>query len=324
MAGMGTRLRPLTLTVPKPLLKLAGKSILNHLIDNISSVTTEKITDIGFVIGNFPFDVSDELKSLANSIGANCHIFVQSEPLGTAHAVYQAKSLLSGKVIVAFADTIFTTSSSINSENEAVIFTKNVDNPQAYGVVKKDQAGYITDFVEKPQQFVSNEAIIGIYYFKQAEKLSSVLEHIIENNMLDSGEYQLTRALRMLLVNTKFVSFSIENWLDTGNFNVLLSTHNFILDNFELAENVVIENNSNIIQPCYIGKNVTLKNSVVGPYVSIEDNTIIENSVVSNSIIYSNAHIANSILSNSVVGSFSKINNVSKKLYVADYTNINF
>ena len=142
--------------------------------------------------------------------------------------------------------------------------------------------------------------------------------------MLDSGEYQLTRALRMLLENTKFVSFSIENWLDTGNFNVLLSTHNFILDNFELAENVVIENNSNIIQPVFIGKNVTIKNSVVGPYVSVEDNSVIENSIISNSIIYSDVQLKNSILSHSVVGSHSKLNNVTEKIYVSDYTNINF
>ena len=324
MAGMGTRLRPLTLTVPKPLLKLAGKSIVNHLIDNISKVTDEEITDIGFVIGNFPFTVDDTLKELASLIGAKCHIFVQSQPLGTAHAVYQAKKLLDGKVIVAFADTIFTTNEKFNLNNDAVIFTKKVDNPYAYGVVKKNNEGFIDDFVEKPKTFVSDEAIIGIYYFKNAEFLASVIDKMISENMLDSGEYQLTRALKMMLDNNvKFRSYQIDKWLDTGRFDVLLSTHKELLKNFEQCHKKYILSNTHIVHPVSIGRNVEIQNSVIGPYVSIEDNTTIIDCEIENSIIYSNSTIKNCSLKDSVIGSNSKINKVSHKIYVSDFTNIN-
>lgn len=322
MAGMGTRLRPLTLTTPKPLLNLAGKTIVERLVENIKSLVSEHITDIGFIIGNFPINYNDLLHSIANKLNAKAHIFVQRVPQGTAHAIYQAKSLLSDNVVIAYADTIFYSHSKLDVSSDSIIFTKIVDNPSQYGVVKKTN-DIITDFVEKPKEFVSNEAIIGIYYFRQAQKLLNQIEYLINNNLRDAGEFQLTRALIGLIESgLVFKSHIIDVWLDTGNPKILLETHKYLLDksNFSIAEQKII--NSKIIQPVYLGRNVSIKNSTIGPYVSVEDNAQINNSKITNTIIYSNTQIKNSNLHNSLIGANASINNVTNKLYAADYTYI--
>lgn len=322
MAGMGSRLRPLTLTTPKPLLNIAGKTIVERLVENINSLTSEKITDIGFIIGNFPLNFDSLLSNIAYKLNAKPHIFIQKEPLGTAHAIYQAKSLLSSKVIIAYADTIFYSSKKLDENSESVILTKIVDNPSQYGVIKKSN-DIITSFVEKPKTFVSNEAIIGIYYFKQAEKLLEQIEFIINHNLKDNNEFQLTRVLTNLIEN-KFIfkSYIIDTWLDTGNPQILLETHKHILNQSKSTELNASVHNSIINEPVYIGNNVKISDSIIGPYVSIGDNSVIRDSRINNSIVFNNTKITNSNLKNSLVGFSSVINNITNKLYAADYTYI--
>ncbi|MEE1112411.1 MAG: nucleotidyltransferase family protein, partial [Bacteroidales bacterium] len=199
MAGMGKRLRPHTLVTPKPLIELAGKPIVQHLCEDIREVVGEEIEEIGFIIGDFGKEVENNLLNIAKQLGTTGKIYYQKEPLGTAHAILCAKESLSGKVTVAFADTLFDAGFTLETKEDGIIWTHKVEDPSAFGVVKKNADQTICGFVEKPKEFVSNEAIIGIYYFKDGENLRNELQYLIDNNITKSGEYQLTDALQNML-----------------------------------------------------------------------------------------------------------------------------
>ena len=326
MAGMGKRMRPHTLTTPKPLIKIAGKSIVQRLIEEINTVLSQKITEISFVIGDFSDEVIENLKNIAKELNAIPKIYYQEEPLGTAHAVYCAKDSLNDEVIVAFADTLFKVNFELDRTADGVIWTKNVDDPSQYGVVKCDENSIISDFIEKPQEFVSNKAIIGIYYFKSADKLRNELKYLIDNKKLVNNEYQLTDALENLNVNNfKFKAQNVTEWLDCGNKDITIKTTERILyhlNKSELIDKTAKINNSLIIEPCFISKNVKINNSVIGPFVTVEENTEIFNSIISSSIIQSNTIISNTSLNNSMIGSFAEIKSSQKDLNLSDYSKI--
>ena len=183
MAGIGSRLRPHTLTVPKPLTLIAGKPIVQRLVEDIVKVVDQKVEEISFIIGpSFPKDTEEKLMAIAKGLGANGKVSVQEEALGTAHAIQCAKESLEGPCVVAFADTLFKADFSLDGETDGAIWVKQVDEPSAYGVVKL-QDGIITDFVEKPDEFISDLAIIGIYYFKSGEILREEIQYLLDNNI---------------------------------------------------------------------------------------------------------------------------------------------
>ncbi len=325
MAGMGTRLRPVTLTTPKPLVKIAGKPIVKRLLEDLSKVLPEKITDIGFVIGNFSDEVRQNLHQIAASLGAKSHIFIQNQPLGTAHAVYMAKDLLDENVIIAFADTLFITDKTLQLNSDAVIFTKQVEDPSHYGVVVTNSQGFITKFIEKPKQPVSNRAIIGIYYFSNAKRLRAEIEYLLDNKIMVKGEYQLTDALeRMLQKGTAFTTFDIDQWLDCGNKDFLLNTNAKILDHISKRENLINSQTKNtiIIPPVYIGKNVNINNSIIGPYVSVEDYATVEHSIISNSIIFNTAKVKSVNLKGSLIGQKASVCGKEAELSISDFTQV--
>ena len=326
MAGMGKRMRPHTLTTPKPLIPIAGKSIVQRLIEEINTVLNQKITEISFVIGDFPEEVVDKLKNISKELNAIPKIYYQDDPLGTAHAVYCAKPSLNGEVIVAFADTLFKTDFQLDEKADGIIWTKEVPNPNQYGVIKLDKDNYISDFIEKPKEFVSNKAIIGIYYFRNAEKLNDEIKYLIDNKVLVNNEYQLTDALENLKnKDFKFRTQTVTEWLDCGSKNITLKTTQRVL--FHLPEKELIDSTADISgsivkKPCFIGKNVKITNSIIGPYVSIEQNTEINNSIISNSLIQSNTIISNKLLTNSMLGNYVKISGNIDDLNIGDYTEI--
>ncbi len=310
MAGMGKRMRPHTLTIPKPLINIAGKPIVQRLAEGIVKVAGEKVDEIAFIIGDFGVETENKLLSIAENLGAKGSIYYQREALGTAHAIYCAADSLEGNVIVAFADTLFDADFSLDASKDGIIWTHRVDDPSAFGVVKKNSEGIITDFVEKPKEFVSDEAIIGIYYFRDGDNLKAELKYLMDNNIVKGGEYQLTDALEnMKQKGLKFYSGQVKEWLDCGNKDATVYTNQRILELVEGEEMIhpsLKKENSLIIEPCYIGENVVIENSVIGPHVSISAGTEIKNSVISNSIIGSSAsidglHFTNSMLGNSVV-----------------------
>lgn len=318
MAGIGKRMRPHTLTVPKPLLKIAGKSIVERLVDNVS--IGDKIKEIHFVVGSFGADVENSLVSLADSKGAKGFIHYQTEALGTAHAIYCAAEALKGNVIIAFADTLFVGDFSINENDEAIVWTKVVANPEAYGVVKEEDNGKITDFREKPLEFISNKAIIGIYYFQKGEDLRREIKYLLDNQIRVGKEYQLTDALKNLLKkNCNINSKIIEEWLDCGNKDEYLKSCMRIIERENFKYNEELDITNKIIKPVFIGNNVDIQESTVGPYACIEDNAIIKKSSLVNSIVGSESKILNSDLANSVIGNRCSIERGKGNVNLGDF-----
>lgn len=326
MAGMGKRMRPHTLTIPKPLIPVAGKPMVHRLVEEISKVSAEKIDEIAFIVGHFGSEVEKSLLKIAQELGTKGSIYYQDEPLGTAHAVYCAAASLTGKTIIAFADTLFDSDIKIDDNQEAVICVQKVKNPEAFGVVKTNESGLITDFIEKPKTFVSDMAIIGIYYFKDGLNLKSELEYLLKNNIQVNGEFQLTDALEnMKNKGIKFYPGVVKEWLDCGNKDSTVYTNGRILDlkrNEKLISNSLNKVNSVIVEPCFIGENVNIVNSVIGPYVSIGNNTKINNSLISNSIIQNNTQLENVTANNSMIGNFVNIKNAMQELNIGDYNSI--
>ncbi len=330
MAGMGKRMRPHTLTVPKPLIPIAGKPMVQRIVEDIAKVCDEQVDEVAFVVGHFGKEAELKLIRLAEQLGAKGSIFYQEEALGTAHAILCAGASLKGKVVIAFADTLFKADFKLDSSKEGIIWVQKVEDPRPFGVVKLDKDNIITDFVEKPLEFVSDLAIIGIYYFRDGEYLKKELQYLIDNNIREKGEYQLTNALEnMKRKGTKFVPGKVTEWLDCGNKDATVYTNQRILE-FTKSENDLLSKtysaqNSRIIQPCFIGENVKLINAVVGPYASIGDNTCIENSTIKNCIIQTNTKILNADITNSMLGNFVEFsgkNGGSSEVSIGDYSTV--
>jgi glucose-1-phosphate thymidylyltransferase len=326
MAGMGKRMRPHTLTTPKPLIPIAGKPMVQRIVEDITKVCDEKVDEIAFVVGRFGKEAENNLVKVAQSLGARGSIFYQDEPLGTAHAIMCAKECVTGKIVIAFADTLFKADFKMDSSQEGIIWVQKVDDPKPFGVVKLDANNVITDFVEKPQEFISDLAIIGIYYFKDGDYLKRELQYLLDNDIKEKGEYQLTNALEnMKAKGTRFTPGKVTEWLDCGNKDATVYTNQRILE-FIKGSGIVSKTHKNIdskiIEPCFIGDNVQLLNSVVGPHVSIGDNTIIENSVVRNSIIQTNSKIRGADISNAMIGNYAEYTGASSDLSIGDYSTI--
>jgi glucose-1-phosphate thymidylyltransferase len=327
MAGMGKRMRPHTLTVPKPLIPIAGKPMVQHIVEDLAGICPEKITEIGYVISRaFGKEAENNLLAVAKKLGAQGKIYYQDEPLGTAHAILCAKDSLDEKTLIAFADTLFIPdkSAKVDTNRDGIIWVQKIEDPRQFGVVKLDQQGFITDFVEKPQDFISDLAIIGIYYFKDGPYLKKEMQYLIDNNLKEKGEFQLTNAMEsMKKKGTKFVTSQVSEWLDCGNKDATVYTNKRILEHKKLSLKSPIPNpKSQIIQPCFIGENVQIINSTVGPFASIGDNTIIENSTVENSIVQTNTKIKNAKLSNSMLGNFVEFSGTSSDASIGDYSTV--
>ena len=324
MAGRGTRLRPHTLTVPKPLVEIAGKSIVQRLVEDLASAYQGTIEEVAFIIGDFGTQVEEDLVALAESLGAKGSIYHQTEKLGTAHAILCAQESLEGNVIVAFADTLFKSNFILDTNQDGVLWVQQIEDPSAYGVVTLDEEGTISGFVEKPQTFVSDLAIIGIYYFKDAEFLKQELQYLIDNDIKEKGEYQITNALEnMRLKGVKFKTQAIQEWLDCGNKNAVIYATERILEikaDAAQIDGTVKTENSTIIPPCFIDQDVVIKNSVIGPHVSIGKNAVIESSIVSKSIIQDFSTINNVVTENSMLGSHTEYIAKKSELSLSDFS----
>jgi glucose-1-phosphate thymidylyltransferase len=326
MAGMGKRMRPHTLTVPKPLIPVGGKPIVQRLVEDITKVCGEKVKEIAFVIGpTFGKEVEKNLLKIAEEQGAKGSIYYQEEALGTAHAIMCAEPALTGKTVVAFADTLFKADFVMDTKNDGVIWVQRIDDPKQFGVVKLNKEGIITDFVEKPQEFVSDFAIIGIYYFNDGDYLRKEIKYLLDNDIRDKGEYQLTNALEnMKSKGTKFVPGKVSEWLDCGNKEATVYTNQRVLE-FDkgkphLRSKTAKLVNSIIVEPCFIGDDVHIENSVVGPHVSLGHGTKVENSIVRNSIVQQQARIHSASISDSMIGNHAHVHGRHLDLNLGDYT----
>ncbi|MFN0013984.1 MAG: sugar phosphate nucleotidyltransferase [Saprospiraceae bacterium] len=324
MAGKGTRLRPHTLTVPKPLIPVAGKPIIQRLVEDLAASYPGPINEIAYIVGDFGLEVERELVAIAERLGAKGRIYHQEKALGVGHAIHCAGDSMNGPCMIAFADTLFKADFSFDPEADGVIWVQKVKDPASFGVVKLDADGYITELVEKPATFVSDLAIVGIYYFREGERLRAALHHIIANEIKEKNEYQLTTALERLKNNgLRFRTGEIEEWLDCGNKEAILFSNERMLE-FHWADGLVsakaVVENSVIIPPCFVGDNAVIRNAVIGPYVSVGHNSTVENTVITNSIVQNKSQIKNAVLENSMVGNVSKFIGSKDELNLGDYS----
>jgi glucose-1-phosphate thymidylyltransferase len=324
MAGMGKRMRPHTLTTPKPVIPVAGKPIVQHLMEDIIRMCNQKVEEIAFVVGHFGEEAEKNLIKIAEDLGAKGSIHYQDVPLGTAHAILCAESALKGPVVVAFADTLFSADFKMDPNCDGVIWVKQIEDPRQFGVVKTSADATITDFVEKPQEYVSDLAIIGIYYLKDGEYLRSELQYLIDNDIKDKGEFQLTNALENMKAKGKILKAGkVDEWLDCGNKDATVYTNLRVLEmkypKNHIASSAKI-NNSVIIPPCFIGDDVIIESSVVGPHVSIGKNTKVTNSILKNSIVRDHTQLKDAGIDNSLIGNYVHYHGQLKDLSIGDYS----
>ncbi|TSA51784.1 MAG: nucleotidyltransferase [Sphingobacteriales bacterium] len=324
MAGMGKRMRPHTLTTPKPLIAVGGKPIVQRLVEDIAEMCADDIHEIAFVVGHFGEEVEKNLLAIAQSVGAKGKIFYQDEALGTAHAILCARECLTENVIVAFADTLFYADFKIDKSKDGIIWVHRIPDPSAFGVVVLDENKVVKEFVEKSPTFISDLAIIGIYYFRDGVNLEKELQYLIDKNIRIKGEYQITDALEnMKNKGMKLVTAEVKEWLDCGNKDATVYTNQRVLEltkHKQLVAASAVMENAVIIPPCFIGEKVAIKNSVVGPYVSIGAGSRIENSRVENSIIQNQTQIRYRVINNSMIGSNASIESKPSDLSLGDYS----
>lgn len=329
MAGRGSRLRPHTLTVPKPLIPVAGKPIVHRLVSDIAKVLKEDIDEIAFILGDPAFfgdEVVEDLKKLAHGLGSKASIYRQLNPMGTGHAIMCAKESLSGPAVIAYADTLIRADFNLDKEADSVIWTKKVNNPEAYGVVKLNEREEIIELVEKPETFVSDQAVIGIYYFKDVAILKNELQYVLDNDIINGGEYQINDGIKRMMQSGKvFKTGTVDEWMDCGNKNVTVETNMRMLGFLQKDGEILVaksarSENSNIIEPCFIGENVVLENSTIGPYVSVGDGSVIKDSSVKNSIIQNLSRIRDADLDNAMIGNHVVFNGNFKTISIGDYS----
>ena len=326
MAGRGTRLRPHTLTVPKPLIPIAGKPMVQRIVEDLTEGYSGKVEEIAFVTGDFGKEVEKELIGIAERFGAEGKIYYQTQPLGVAHAILCAKESLNGNVFIAFSDTLFKADFHFDPSEEGIIWVKKVEDPSSFGVVKTNGQNVITDFVEKSPVFISDLAIVGLYYVREGEFLRDQIQALIDGNIRDKGEFQITSALEnMKSAGYKFRAAGIEEWLDCGNKQNIIDTNRRILEiksgMEQLHSKTAVIENSVIVEPCFVGAGAKIINSVIGPHVSVGHKSVIENSIVKNSVIQNDTSVLNAMFSNSMVGSHVDYVGRVSDISIGDYTN---
>jgi glucose-1-phosphate thymidylyltransferase len=327
MAGRGSRLRPHTLTIPKPLIPIAGKPIVHRLVEDIAGVLNQDIEEIAFIIHeSFGKKVEEDLITIANKLGARGTIYYQNEALGTGHAIMCAKESLTGPAVIAYADTLIRANFDLDQTADSVIWVKQVNQPEAFGVINLNENNEIIELVEKPKKFVSDLAVIGIYYFKDVSVLRNELQLVLDNNIIHGGEYQINDGIKQMMAKgMKFVPGEVDQWMDCGNKDVTVETNGRMLgfleeDGENLISATVRIENSTIIPPCYIGEDVVLINSIVGPNVSIGNATHLVDVTIKNSLVQTHAHIKNAKLDNAMIGNHATFDGNFTSVSIGDYS----
>ena len=299
VAGNGLRLRPYTENVPKCLLPVAGKTILDWIVeDSLGLKPSETI----FITG-YKADVIDQFLTKRTAWGKTRTV-IQSNPQGLGEAVSLALPYVDDDepVLIILGDTLFEADLSIlNGMDQNVLYTYKVEDPRRFGVAVTDSTGRIERLVEKPQEFVSDEAIVGIYYIKDSKVLKESLKYLMDNNIRTKNEFQLTDALEMMIEKgCRFRTAPVSKWLDCGLAETLLETNAHVLNRYDNSASVNLPG-VKVIAPCHIGKDVKIVNSTIGPNVSVGDGCVIENSTVKNAVLWDGVKVEGRTLDNVIV-----------------------
>jgi glucose-1-phosphate thymidylyltransferase len=290
-------------------------------------VLNQDIEEIAFIIHeSFGKKVEEDLIAIAEKLGSKGTIYYQNEALGTGHAIMCAKDSLSGPAVIAYADTLIRANFNLDQSADSVIWVKQVDQPEAFGVINLNEANEIVELVEKPKEFVSDLAVIGIYYFKDVGVLKNELQSVLDNNIIHGGEYQINDGIKQMMAKgMKFVPGEVDEWMDCGNKEVTVETNSRMLgflhqDGENLIADSVRLENATVIPPCYIGEDVAIINSVVGPNVSLGKGTHVTNSKIQNSLIQTHAHLKNAKLNNAMIGNHVSFDGDFTSISLGDYS----
>ena len=321
MAGRGKRLRPHSHVTPKPLLAVKGTSMVERIVDTFNHVLPHHLDEGVFVLGpDFGADVRRQLIDICTRHAMEAHFVVQEEALGTAHAVSVTGDHLKGEGIVVYADTVFEMDPGVQLEGADVIaWVKEVEDPSRFGVAVRE-GERIVAFVEKPQELISKEALIGIYYVKDLTQLQRTINHLFEHDIRGKGgEFYLTDAFDLMLKDGHvFKTATVTAWLDCGTLTALMDTTRHLLDGEALPPPDAVEN-SVLLEPVYIGEGARVTNSVVGPYVSIEAGATIKGSILRDSIVFEGARVENVVLKDSFIGAHATVNPTTPSLNIGDH-----
>ena len=324
MAGLGARLRPQTLTKPKPLLPLAGRTLLDHFLDTFTSIPLTRQVEYVFIIGQMGEQIQNYIEN--NYPQMPVQYVVQEEMRGQSDAIYRAKDFLSGPVIIAFPDTLIntdlTTLSTVTAE--AMTWVKQVEDPRRFGVAEVNAAGYVSKLIEKPETTTNNLALVGFYYFKDGQKLCEAIEEQFKRNVRLRNEFYLVDAVNILLEKgIKMRARTIEVWLDAGTPETLLTTNRFLLDNGrDNSTDYSARNDIAIIPPVYIHPDALVSSSVIGPNVSVGAGCKIHSSVLSNVIMDAETEIENMVIDNSLLGKNVRLKARVAQMSLGDETQV--
>ena len=320
LAGAGTKLRPHSYTQPKALIPLAGKTVLSIIIDQLKDAG---IREFVFIVGYFGDKIQDYVKNKYPELTA--HYVHQVDRQGVGHAIRLTRTIVDkDEVFVVLGDTIceYDVEEVINSPF-SMIGVRKVEDPRDFGVAEIEDDGFISHVVEKPQIPKSNMALVGVYKIKESDQMFQCLEDNIRQGLRSHGEYSLTDALDcMIKMGAKFKSFKVENWFDCGRKETLLESNATLLKKFAVKTEAEQFENTVIVQPVSIAAGCTIKNSIIGPNVSIGENTTIDYSIVKDSIIGSFSNLFDIVLDDSVIGSDTNLRGETRSLNIGDNTSI--
>lgn len=319
LAGLGTRLRPHTYSRPKPLVNVAGKPVLGHILDGMAEIQFDEII---FIVGY----LGDQIEKYVTTQYPHIHarFVVQEEMRGQAHAIHLAKEYIDQEVLIIFGDTIWETDWTRlqRVESDGLIYCHEVPDPRRFGVVTLEN-GFVTRFVEKPQTPISNLAVVGVYYFKAWQKIMQAIEDVITLDIQTKGEYYLADAMqRMIEQGAKLEAERISVWEDCGTREAILHTNRYLLaKNGEASGDMEA---SQIIPPVHISAGAQVRRSIIGPNVSISEGAVIEDSILRDCIISEDAQVQNAMLEWSLIGSDARVRGAFERLNVGDSSEIDF
>jgi glucose-1-phosphate thymidylyltransferase len=321
MAGYGTRMRPHTYSRPKPLISVAGYPMLRHLIDTLEGI---EIDEYIFIVGY----LGDQIEAWINeNYDFKATFVVQEELIGQAHAIYLAREYLDGPCIVLFSDTLFEADvKSINeTDADGLVFVQEVKDPRRFGVVKLDDAGHITQFIEKPDSMELRDAVIGLYYVKDSKWMIRAIETQMARNAMTKGEFYLADAFQIMIdEGADFRVEEVDVWLDTGKPETVLQTNRWLLDHGHDNTPEVTLEGATVVPPVYIHPEANIKHAVIGPYASVGKGCQVENSIIINSIIDNGAVVKNVMLEESLIGRDAHVEGRYAALNVGDSSSVNF
>ena len=320
MAGFGSRLRPLTWSKPKPLVSLAGGTVLDQLVNMFRSVPNFEQSEFVFILGS---TMGEQIKEHVARQYPNFHVnfAVQPEMKGQSDAFWQAREFLHGPMLMAFSDTLIDNDFSfLANETQGVAFVKPVPDPRRFGVAEVDQKRQVVRLIEKPQELKNNLAVVGCYYFQEAEDLISAIEEQIKRNISLKNEFFLVDAINIMLERGMTMRTEMVNtWLDAGTTEALLETNRYLLEHGQdNSKSVTNLEDTVIIPPVNIHPTARINTAVIGPHVSLGEGAVVNDSTIRDSIIGSGTHVTGSLLEGSVIGHNVNITNQSGRFNIGD------